>query len=113
MNKPTIEEGVYGITPQPLLDQPEILFSRVRQAFDGGMRLLQLRAKGHPDQYAIGHELRQICTDFQRPFIVNDDVELALSLSQLMVFTWVLKTRSYCRPGNYADPIYHWLLLLR
>ena len=66
--------GLYAITP----DGPRVL-ERVRAALEGGIALLQYRRK----QGANADEARQLAHLARRysvPFIVNDDLELALAL---------------------------------
>lgn len=66
--------GLYAITPQgPRV--PE----KVREALEGGVALLQYRRKPHAD----AQEARQLAALARRhgvPFIVNDDLALALAL---------------------------------
>jgi hydroxymethylpyrimidine kinase/phosphomethylpyrimidine kinase/thiamine-phosphate diphosphorylase len=69
--------GVYLIT-----DQGEALVERVEKALRGGISVLQYRAKDK--EYAAclveGTELNRLCRHFGVPFIVNDNVQLALDL---------------------------------
>lgn len=57
----------------------------VRQAIEGGITCFQYREKGlhaksGEQRIALGEKLRSLCTDANIPFIVNDDIELALVL---------------------------------
>lgn len=66
--------GLYAITP----DGPDIV-DKVRQALDGGIALLQYRRKGK----ATIDEAKALLALSRRygvPFIVNDNVELALAI---------------------------------
>jgi len=66
--------GLYAITP----DGPAIV-DRVREALEGGVALLQYRRKAH----STADEARALLALSRRhkvPFIVNDDVELALRI---------------------------------
>jgi len=70
-------KGLYLIT-----DQGERLPERVREALDGGVSLLQYRNKERDTAHKLaeGFELRQLCRECGVPFIVNDDLDLALEL---------------------------------
>jgi len=55
------------------------------EAIEGGVTLFQFREKGHgalsgAEKYAFAKELQAICRKYGIPFIVNDDVDLALAL---------------------------------
>lgn len=67
--------GLYAITPE--LAGRETLIRSVAQALDGGIAMLQYRRKGrqHVDEVRI---LARMCRDRRVPFVVNDDVVLAL-----------------------------------
>ena len=69
--------GLYLIT-----DQGERLVERVREAFYGGVSVLQYRDKvrGPQDRLELGRELKALCAEHQVKFIVNDDLELAIAL---------------------------------
>lgn len=69
--------GVYLIT-----DQDENLVERVKRAVSGGISALQFRHKGKDrvEKIRLGKELREIADLANIPFIVNDDLALALEL---------------------------------
>ncbi|QHS21890.1 thiamine phosphate synthase [Virgibacillus sp. MSP4-1] len=57
----------------------------LKQAIEGGITLFQYREKGEAalkgrEKYHLAEELQKICADAKIPFIVNDDVELAIEL---------------------------------
>lgn len=57
----------------------------VSEAIDGGITLFQFREKGKgaltgEEKYRLAKEVQQICKSRGIPFIVNDDVEMALAL---------------------------------
>ncbi|MEW9051991.1 MAG: thiamine phosphate synthase [Neobacillus sp.] len=57
----------------------------LKEAIAGGITLFQFREKGENalegnEKYLLAKELQQICRDHNIPFIVNDDIELAISL---------------------------------
>jgi thiamine-phosphate pyrophosphorylase len=67
--------GLYAITPE-IADSATLLRS-VAQALKGGIAMLQYRRKGrqHIDE---ARTLARMCLDHAVPFVVNDDVALAL-----------------------------------
>ncbi|HBA89834.1 MAG TPA: phosphomethylpyrimidine kinase [Geobacter sp.] len=69
--------GLYLIT-----DQNDRLLPRVREALTGGVGVLQYRDKIRSPQQRLelGRDLKRLCAEYQVKFIVNDDVELALTL---------------------------------
>ncbi|RFU70050.1 thiamine phosphate synthase [Peribacillus saganii] len=57
----------------------------LRQAIAGGITMFQFREKGKgaligDEKYKLAKELQWICRDNQIPFLVNDDIELAMAL---------------------------------
>ena len=67
--------GLYAITP----DGPAVE-EKVRQALEGGIALLQYRRKESASP-AEAKALLALCRRHGVPFIVNDDVELALDIA--------------------------------
>jgi hydroxymethylpyrimidine kinase/phosphomethylpyrimidine kinase/thiamine-phosphate diphosphorylase len=69
--------GLYLIT-----DEGENLVERVRRAISGGVTALQFRHKGddRKAKFLLGSELKSLCNECGVPFIVNDDLSLALEL---------------------------------
>ncbi|MEH7417600.1 thiamine phosphate synthase [Neobacillus drentensis] len=81
----TLKEAlkVYFImgSPNCLKDPAEVL----KEAINGGVTLFQFREKGKgaltgTEKYELAKELQSICKQHQIPFIVNDDIELAMEL---------------------------------
>jgi thiamine-phosphate pyrophosphorylase len=74
---------VYFIAGSPnCLQDPRIV---LEEAIRGGITLFQYREKGSnclegTEKRALGKELQRICKDNGIPFIVNDDIEMALEL---------------------------------
>ena len=68
--------GLYAITPEAA--DTEVLLRQVSAALEGGIALLQYRRKQHagPQEAAT---LAALCRRSGVPFIVNDDIELALA----------------------------------
>ncbi|PEZ06160.1 thiamine phosphate synthase [Bacillus sp. AFS018417] len=57
----------------------------MKEALDGGITIFQYREKGEgaltgEERYAFAKQLQSLCKEYNVPFIVNDDVELALEL---------------------------------
>jgi thiamine-phosphate pyrophosphorylase len=58
----------------------------LREAIEGGITLFQFREKGTgaltgDKKVELAKELQQICREHQLPFIVNDDIDLAIALN--------------------------------
>ena len=70
--------GLYAITPES--GDSAQLFAQVGAALEGGIAMLQYRRKGTPKdmQRLEAIELAKLCKKRGVPFIVNDDVQLAL-----------------------------------
>lgn len=70
---------LYGVTDRHWLKEEEKLVDKVRLALLGGATFIQLREKNmdreEMKQEAI--EIRDLCREFNVPFVVNDDVLLA------------------------------------
>ncbi|MEB3229368.1 MAG: thiamine phosphate synthase [Leptolyngbyaceae bacterium] len=58
------------------------LFSVVEQALQGGLKLVQYRAKDEDDltRLQIGQKLKELCHQYDALFIMNDRVDLALAV---------------------------------
>ncbi len=74
--------GLYLVTPDTL-DEPGRLADQVRQALSGGARLVQYRHKGLDPwlRDAQARAVQQVCRAAGVPFIVNDDLALAVALN--------------------------------
>lgn len=79
MNAPL--RGLYAVADAAMIG-PGRLVRSVERAIDGGAALVQYRNKAVPDAAALDevHGLRVLCRARGVPFIVNDDVALALAL---------------------------------
>jgi thiamine-phosphate pyrophosphorylase len=69
--------GLYAITPETL--DPESLAKKVGEALEGGIALLQYRRKTRSSTTEAAALLR-LARSHDVPFIVNDDVELAIEV---------------------------------
>jgi len=67
--------GLYAITPEAT--DSAVLLRQVAQALDGGIAMLQYRRK-QKQSVEEARRLARMCRDRAVPFIVNDDVALAL-----------------------------------
>lgn len=57
----------------------------LKEAISGGITFFQFREKGDgaltgSEKYSLAKELQTICKEHQIPFIVNDDIELAVAI---------------------------------
>lgn len=70
--------GLYAIT-DPGLSPGLIVIDHVRQALEGGARIIQYRDKISlfSQQVEIGKQLKRLCDDYQAWLIINDSIELA------------------------------------
>lgn len=74
--------AVYFIAGTQNTDRPleEVVFEALR----GGVSMFQFREKGaesihgHQEKLELARKLKKICDSFHIPFIINDDIELAL-----------------------------------
>ena len=59
------------------------LYSVVKESLDGGVTFLQLREKELDEVHFLeeAKELQQLCREYQVPFIVNDNVDIAISMN--------------------------------
>jgi len=72
--------GLYAVTPDGL-DSGQLI-EKVRRALEGGIALLQYRRKliSGETRHKEARELAQLARAHNVPFIVNDDIELALAV---------------------------------
>ena len=74
--------GLYAITPTGLA--PETLYAAVAAALDGGVRVVQYRAKSDDGDASlrseVAHRLCALCRAAGAMFMVNDDLALALAV---------------------------------
>ena len=72
---------LYAVTDRSWLNG-ETLYSQVEKALEGGVTFVQLREK-HLDYDAFlqeAKEIKELCAKYQVPFVLDDDVELALEV---------------------------------
>jgi thiamine-phosphate pyrophosphorylase len=83
-NAPTgrcLRVGVYAITPEHTQHNSQI-FDQVRSALECNISALQYRSKDlvYSDRLVAAQRMRKLCREMETPFIVNDDVDLALAV---------------------------------
>lgn len=75
---PIALHGLYAITDGALMSGDQLL-NNVRQAIEGGARLIQYRDKSHHTSHhqCEANALLELCRKHHVPLIINDDVALA------------------------------------
>lgn len=81
MNCTKEELLLYAVTDRSWL-HGRTLKEQVKEALDGGVTFLQLREKQIDSELFLqeAQELKDLCKQYQVPFVINDDVELALKV---------------------------------
>ncbi|MDO4178281.1 MAG: thiamine phosphate synthase [Phascolarctobacterium sp.] len=76
-----IDYSCYLVTDEACLNGKD-LCEAVREALEGGVTMVQYRAKNTDGgtMYDVGKKLKAICDEFSVPLIVNDRVDVALSI---------------------------------
>ena len=72
---------VYAVTDRRWLDG-ESLYSQVEKALKGGTTFVQLREKDLDEAHFLeeAKEIKALCKKYEVPFVINDNVEIALSM---------------------------------
>ena len=72
---------LYAVTDRHWLNG-RTLYSVVKESLDGGVTFLQLREKELDEAHFLeeAKELQKLCREYQVPFIVNDNVDIALAM---------------------------------
>lgn len=75
--------GVYAITDSILLPTDQLLLTKVEAALKGGASIIQYRDKSVDKQkrFRQASALLNLCTNYNVPLIINDDVELAINVN--------------------------------
>jgi thiamine-phosphate pyrophosphorylase len=73
---------LYAVTDRAWLKNGESLAEVVEKAIKGGATFIQLREKTmtHSDLKTLALEVKAVCKRYEVPFVINDDVELALEV---------------------------------
>lgn len=72
---------LYGVTDRSWLNG-QSLYSQVEQALKGGATFIQLREKELDTEQFMKEavQIKELCEKYQVPFVINDNVEIALSV---------------------------------
>ena len=72
---------LYAVTDRSWLNG-ETLYSQVEKALKGGATFIQLREKKLDEEHFLkeAEELKELCRKYQVPFVINDNVEIALAM---------------------------------
>lgn len=72
---------LYAVTDRHWLGN-QTLFDQVKEALDGGATCIQLREKQLDEENFLKEaiEIQKLCKQYQVPFIVNDNVDIAKSM---------------------------------
>jgi thiamine-phosphate pyrophosphorylase len=78
---PVFNPGLYAITAQRYPDSARLVHE-VREALEGGAAMIQFRDKSGDQDWreTVGEQLLSVCTDFEAPLIINDDIGLAVKI---------------------------------
>lgn len=76
------ELQLYAITDRHWLNGRS-LYKVVKESLDGGVTFLQLREKQLDEDHFLAEakELQGLCSEYNVPFIINDNVEIALAIN--------------------------------
>ncbi|MBQ0755531.1 MAG: thiamine phosphate synthase [Amphritea sp.] len=72
-------QGLYAITDSALMPTTESMLYQVEQALRGGAKIVQYRDKSDDQTQRLAQAIAlvDLCNQFQRPLLINDDIELA------------------------------------
>lgn len=72
---------LYAVTDRNWLGE-DTLYSQVEQALKGGATFIQLREKELSEGEFLqeAREIKQLCEKYEVPFVINDNVDIALSV---------------------------------
>ena len=73
---------LYGITDRTWLNG-KTLYQQVEEALQGGATFIQLREKNLDDESFLKEaiEIKELCKSYNVPFIINDNVDIALKMN--------------------------------
>ena len=74
--------GLYAITNEKLIPR-DIFLDTVEVALSSGVSILQYRDKSTDNKKRLyqAHALKKLCAKYNALFIINDDIELALTVN--------------------------------
>ena len=72
---------LYAVTDRHWLDKRS-LKEVVKESLDGGVTFVQLREKTLEDDKFLeeAKELKQLCKEYDVPFVINDNVDIAIAM---------------------------------
>ena len=72
---------LYAVTDRHWLNG-RTLYEVVKESLDGGATFIQLREKTLDDETFLkeAKELQQLCKEYQVPFVINDNVDIAIAM---------------------------------
>lgn len=72
---------LYAVTDRSWLGE-ESLYSQVEKAIKGGATFVQLREKELDEEHFLeeAKEIKELCKKYRVPFVINDNVEIALAV---------------------------------
>ncbi|UTW10918.1 thiamine phosphate synthase [Marinobacterium rhizophilum] len=73
--------GLYAITDSTLMPDDAALLEQVHAALEGGAAIVQYRDKSDDSARRLRQAtlLRELCERFERPLLINDDLDLAVA----------------------------------
>ena len=73
---------LYGVTDRYWLKDGETLTQAVKKAIRGGTTFIQLREKELDEEAFLNEarELKALCEEYKVPFVINDNVDIALAV---------------------------------
>lgn len=73
---------LYAITDSHWLNG-RTLYSVVKESLEGGVTFLQLREKELDEEHFLeeARELQKLCREYQVPFVINDNVDIAAAIN--------------------------------
>lgn len=73
---------LYAITDSHWLNG-RTLYSVVKESLEGGVTFLQLREKELDEEHFLeeARELQKLCREYQVPFVINDNVDIAATIN--------------------------------
>ncbi len=72
---------LYAVTDRHWLGD-RTLYEVVKESLDGGATFIQLREKNLDQEHFLeeAKELKKLCAEYQVPFVINDNVDIALQM---------------------------------
>lgn len=76
-----LDLSLYLVASKAQNQSDEAFLNIIKEAIKGGVSIVQLREKTMPsrDFYELALKLKELCGEFQIPFIINDRIDIALA----------------------------------